>query len=370
MENINFISFPGLGIGEIKINKIAFTLFGRDIAWYGIIIMLGIVAGVLYVLYRAKHNEGISTDDILDLAICSIISAIVGARLYYVATSFGDFVGDSVGETLYNCIAIWEGGIAIYGAIIGGGIAAFIFAKVKKLKFTQLFDMMAPAVMLGQIIGRWGNFMNAEAYGTVTTLPWRMGIRADGSALTSYVHPTFLYESLWNLAGFILINLFYRKKKFNGQIFLLYITWYGFGRMFIEGLRTDSLYVGPFRISQLIGFASFVAGIIMLAVFGIRAQSAKNPENAVPDADSEKEAQLDELVSETDSVADADPEPGDVGEAEASDAVEGVTEPDTNKSGEESNTDEGGAEPEPEKADEPAEEVKPEEPDKTEAQDN
>lgn len=372
----------------MKINKIAFTLFGRDIAWYGIIIMLGIVAGVLYVLYRAKHNEGISTDDILDLAICSIISAIVGARLYYVATSFGDFVGDSVGETLYNCIAIWEGGIAIYGAIIGGGIAAFIFAKVKKLKFTQLFDMMAPAVMLGQIIGRWGNFMNAEAYGTVTTLPWRMGIRADGSALTSYVHPTFLYESLWNLAGFILINLFYRKKKFNGQIFLLYITWYGFGRMFVEGLRTDSLYVGPFRISQLIGFASFVAGIIMLAVFGIRAQSAKNPENAVPDADSEKEAQLDELVSETDSAAgtdpavnsgsaensdsaaDADPAADDVGEAEASDAVEGVTEPDTNESGEESNTDEGGAEPEPEKADEPAEEVKPEEPDKTETQDN
>ncbi len=323
MSRVNYISFPGLGIGEMRINKIAFTLFGRGIAWYGIILTLGIIAGVLYVLYRAKHDEGVSSDNVLDLAIYAVVSAIVGARLYYVLTSFDKFRGDTLGETLYNCIAVWEGGIAIYGAIIGGGIAALIFARIKKINCAKLFDMLAPAVMLGQIIGRWGNFVNAEAYGSLTNLPWRMGIRGEGSAFTMYVHPTFLYESLWNLVGFVLINLFYRKKKFNGQIFLCYISWYGFGRMLIEGLRTDSLYVGNFRISQVVGGLTFVIGVVLLAVLGIRAQKAPATLEATSNdgdkASNEASASSDESSANG---AGASNDDGEIVSASASDEAE------------------------------------------------
>jgi len=166
-------------------------------------------------------------------------------------------------------VAIWEGGLAIYGGIIAGGITLAVVSLIKKIKVGKAFDMVAPAVMLGQLIGRWGNFCNAEAYGRETTLPWRMGIRALGSNETIFVHPTFLYESLWNLLGFILINLYYKRKKFDGQIFFMYITWYGFGRMLIEGLRTDSLYVGDFRISQVIGFLCFFFGSAILVAMSI-----------------------------------------------------------------------------------------------------
>lgn len=264
MEKTTFISFPGLGIGEFRVNNVAFTLFGHNIMWYGIIITLGIVLAYFYVCYRAKHNENVRVDDVIDYAIYLVVFGIIGARLYYVFTSFDSFKGKNLGETLYNIIAIWEGGLAIYGGIIAGGIALIIVSKIKKIKVGSALDMIAPAVMLGQLIGRWGNFFNAEAYGGVTDLPWRMGLRDVSESAATYVHPTFLYESLWNLLGFIIINLLYKRKKFNGQVFLMYISWYGFGRMFIEGLRTDSLYVGDFRISQLVGFACFFIGSAML----------------------------------------------------------------------------------------------------------
>ncbi len=265
MDKTTYISFPGLGIDEFKVKNVAIPdIFGRGIMWYGIIITLGIIAAVLYANYRAKRNEEISSDDVLDYAIYLVVFGVIGARLYYVFTKFSTFKADSLGDTLYNIIAIWDGGLAIYGGIIAGFIALVTVSLIKKIKLGRALDMIAPGVMIAQSIGRWGNFFNAEAYGSETTLPWRMGLRDITETTAKYVHPTFLYESLWNLIGFIIINIIYKKKKFDGQIFLLYISWYGFGRMFIESLRTDSLYVGDFRISQLVGFGCFFIGTALL----------------------------------------------------------------------------------------------------------
>ena len=155
------------------------------------------------------------------------------------------------------------------GGIIAGFLTAIVVARKKRIRFSVIADIAGPAVMVGQIIGRWGNFVNVEAYGAETTLPWRMGILYsfdDAASFVSekFVHPTFLYESLWNLVGLILITYLYKKKKFHGQMFLTYMTWYGFGRMLIEGLRTDSLYIGSIRVSQMVGLVTFVVGMILL----------------------------------------------------------------------------------------------------------
>ncbi len=282
---MNHISFPGLGIKEFKLNPVAFELFGRPVMWYGVIISVGMILAVLYVLYRAKHNENIKTDDVFDFAIWAIPLGVIGARIYYVATKFEDYKAETPLETFKNCIAIWEGGIAIYGAIIGGALGLVIVSMLKKIKPLKAFDMVAPGVMIAQAIGRWGNFCNAEAYGGQTSLPWRMGIRNDEHISTVFVHPTFLYESLWNILGFVLINLFYKKKKYDGQILVMYLTWYGFGRMLIEGLRTDSLYVGSFRISQVIGFLCFFIGICFLNAMEIVRHLRKKDAAAIAEAE-------------------------------------------------------------------------------------
>lgn len=261
MLYISQISFPGLGIAPFSLNSVAFRIGKFTIAYYGLIITFGIVLAALYVIWRAKHR-GIDSDTILDVALVVVPLGVIGARLYYVLTSLDQF------HSLGDVLDIRSGGLAIYGGIIAGAIAVIIMARVKKINFFLLADMITPAVLIGQILGRWGNFFNAEAYGSATELPWRMGLLKGGEWI--YVHPTFLYESLWNLLGFILINLFYglkpekTHKKYDGQIFLMVFAWYGFGRMLIEGLRTDSLYVGPFRISQVLGLLFFVAGAGLL----------------------------------------------------------------------------------------------------------
>ena len=261
---MNNIGFPGFNIGPFEINPIAFSLFGRDIAWYGIFVTLGILCGIFYSFWRGQKNNGIVVDDMIDVAIFSIPAAIIGARLYYVIFAFDQF------DSFYRIVAIWEGGLAVYGGIIVGFLTAFLVCKFKKISFLSVFDSTAPAIMLGQIIGRWGNFTNMEAYGAKTDVLWRMSIERheilySGQNYVRYieVHPTFLYESIWNLIGFIIINLLYKKKKFDGQIFLMYITWYGLGRMFIEGFRVDSLYLGSFRISQVVGILCVIAGIAL-----------------------------------------------------------------------------------------------------------
>ena len=274
---MTYVSFPGLGIEPFHMDRIAFSLFGIDVNWYGLIITCGMILAVLYALWHAKH-EGVKSDHIIDLALALIFCGVIGARLYYVIMEFDQYLVSggtflqNLGGTLYNCIAIWNGGLAIYGGIIAGFLAALAVARAKRIPFPVIADIAGPAVMVGQIIGRWGNFVNVEAYGAETTLPWRMGVLYsfnDGVSFVSekFVHPTFIYESLWNLLGLILITYFYKKKKFHGQMFLTYMTWYGFGRMLIEGLRADSLYVGSIRISQLVGFVTFIVGAVLLTVY-------------------------------------------------------------------------------------------------------
>ncbi len=268
------ISFPGIGIDNFSVDPIAISIGKIEIRWYALIITTGIILAILYCYFRAKQ-EGISTDDLLDMAIFTVIFGIIGARAYYVLTSLSEY------DSFLEAIAIWEGGLAIYGGVIAGALTIFTVCKIKKIKYQKAFDMAAPAVMIGQILGRWGNFFNGEAYGVQVPKDSilyfiRMGLlpNYESYSVMHYYHPTFLYESVWNLIGFIIINATYKKKKFDGQIALSYIAWYGFGRMFIEGLRVDSLYVGPFRISQVIGFVCFVVGAALLLYNLIRAHRA------------------------------------------------------------------------------------------------
>ena len=261
------VSFPGLGIHEFSVDRVAFDLFGKPIYWYGVIIMLGIVSAFIHTMIRSKR-EGFTYDDVLDMGIFTVLFGVLGARLYYVLTTMDTHEY----KTFIDVIAVWEGGLAIYGGIIGGCTALVLTAAYKKINSLKVMDAVGPGVMLAQAIGRWGNFMNGEAYGYEVPAdsllyPFRMGLLSEYThtgGVMHFYHPTFLYESLWNITGFILITCLYRKKRFNGQVALMYFAWYGFGRMFIEGLRTDSLYVGPFRISQVVGAVCFAAGTALI----------------------------------------------------------------------------------------------------------
>lgn len=283
--DINRISFPGLGIGEFDINEVAFSVFGRDVAWYGIIVTLAIVAVCAYVYFRAV-KIGYKVDDILDYFIFSIVFGILGARTYYVLfhgldryiVSDGGF-WHNISGTIYNMVAVWNGGIAIYGGIIGIVITVIIVSRIKKLPFAAMLDLGGHGAMLGQAIGRWGNFVNAEAHGGETDIFCRMGI-TDIFGQTTYYHPTFLYESLWNIIGFTVIFMLLKKQKYKGQTFIYYCTWYGFGRMLIEGLRTDSLYIGDtgIRVSQLLGFVLFAVGVVFIIIFAKKYKDATHEE--------------------------------------------------------------------------------------------
>lgn len=227
-------------------DPVAFELFGLSIRWYGILISLGIVLATLLAIHRAK-KENINEERILDLVLITVPSAIIGARLYYVIFNWSYYQGD-----FFRMINIREGGLAIHGGVIAGIIVGYFFCKYHKLEFWKIADIVAPSIILGQAIGRWGNYVNQEAYGGPTDLPW--GIVVDGTK----VHPTFLYESLWNfmVCGFLL--WYDRRKKFQGELLLLYGILYSVARFFIEGLRTDSLMIGPFRTAQLVSLTTIV----------------------------------------------------------------------------------------------------------------
>ena len=251
----NFVSFLGL---KLNIPSVAFHIGSKPIYWYGIIIALALVSGWLLSSSIAK-NDGLTKDHITDVVLYGAPTAIVFARLYYVIFSFSDYK-----DNLWEVFAIWNGGIAIYGAVIGAALAAYIYARVKKLDWKSIFDVSIIGVILGQCIGRWGNFFNKEAFGAETTLPWKMGLYKYGQLI--YVHPTFLYESLWNLIGVFVLLYINRHKKFKGQTFYSYLVWYGIGRFFIEGLRTDSLYLCTFRVSQLLALVTAIIGIILIII--------------------------------------------------------------------------------------------------------
>lgn len=251
------IAFPGLGL-QFDLDK---QVFGTFIHWYGVIIALGFLAAILVGLRLAKR-ENLNPDTILDIVIIGTPSAIIGARLYYCIFEF-----DQYKDNLVDIFKIWEGGLAIYGGIIGAVAATVIYCHVKKVKLSKILDIGGVGLVIGQAIGRWGNFVNREAFGSHASslLPWRMRLYTDASMTTwADVHPTFLYESLWCVGVLCVLLWLYRKKKFDGQIFLSYVLLYGLGRLWIEGLRTDSLYLGPVRISQIVALVSAIAAGILL----------------------------------------------------------------------------------------------------------
>ena len=277
MLEINRLSFPGLGIGPFEVNETAFTVFGLDIAWYAIIIACGMIFAVCYTIYRAK-DIGITVDDILDYVIFVIPFGVIGARLYYVIMEIENY------KTLWDVLNFREGGLAIYGGILVGTLTVFIVSKVKKISFRALGDCIVPGLIMAQSIGRWGNFINAEAHGGITDNFLRMGIE-NVFGTFQYYHPTFLYESLWNLVGFIGVNLIFKKKQYDGQMILVIFGWYGLGRMWIEGLRTDSLYLfgTSLRASQVLAALLFVGCLAALIWFAIKKPTAplykKPPKN-------------------------------------------------------------------------------------------
>lgn len=257
------IDFPGLGL---TINPPAAIAIGNfEIRLYGLIIALGLILAVAYAL-RRKDQFGISEDDLLDGVLWIAPFAIICARIYYCAFEWDMYKDDPI-SVLY----IWEGGIAIYGAVIGAAIGVIIHCKfIKKISVLSVLDLVSLGFMIGQFIGRWGNFFNREAHGGVTDSFLRMGLINPYIGEGAYYHPTFLYESLWNFVGFILIHFLSKKRKYDGQVALMYVAWYGLGRTFIEGLRTDSLWWGNFRVSQVLAAASCLAAVVALILLAFR----------------------------------------------------------------------------------------------------
>lgn len=254
------VSFPGLGL-QFEVNPVALQLGGLTIRWYGVLIALGLVLALIYAMNVCKRRYGVSQDKLLDCVLVGIITAIIGARLYYVA-----FKWDVYSQDPMSIFYINSGGLAIYGGLIGALIGGLIVAKIVKVNIPALLDIACLGFLIGQGIGRWGNFMNQEAFGTPTGLPWGMVSENTGNIA---VHPAFLYESLWCLLGFVLLHFFSKRfRKYDGQIFLLYMVWYGFERMIVEGLRTDSLYTPFFnlRVSQIVSLVIMVAGIVFLII--------------------------------------------------------------------------------------------------------
>ena len=262
------VSFPGLGINDLEINRTAFSIGSFNVYWYGILIATGLLLAVLYAYFNA-HRYDVDRNKLIDCVIVGIITAVIGARLYYVAFKWEFFSSDPV-----RILDIRDGGLAIYGGIIGALVGGLLVAKIKKIKFMPILDITMTGFLIGQAIGRWGNFFNQEAFGSETDSLFRMiseNTVIDGKNVA--VHPCFLYESVWCALGFLLLFIVNRKfQKYHGQVFYLYLVWYGFERMIVEGLRTDSLYL-PFqvfgydvRISQALSAVLVLAGLILLIV--------------------------------------------------------------------------------------------------------
>ena len=264
MSGNYIISFPSLDF--VWDPATGFSVGGLQIHWYGVLIALGLILAVMYGCGRSKEF-GLKEEDILDGVLWIVPLAIVCARAYYCI-----FEWDSYKDDLLGVFRIWEGGLAIYGGVIGAAIGIVIFAKVKKDKVSlpAVLDLTGLGFLIGQSIGRWGNFINREAYGAVTDSFFRMGLTNPYSGVTVYYHPTFLYESVWNFCGFLLLHFLSKRRRYDGQIALGYVAWYGLGRAFIEGLRTDSLWLGPVRISQVLAAVSCTAAVAALVYFQIR----------------------------------------------------------------------------------------------------
>lgn len=264
------ISFPGLfGDWEFNPDPIALHI-GHGVYWYGIILAVAMLAGLLLCMKQAKRF-GLSEDNVLDMVLWAVPSCIIGARVYYVIFYLDLYRTADGGLNWKEMVAVWDGGLAIYGAVIMGIVVAFFYTRVKKLKFWAMTDLCVMGLLLGQCIGRWGNFINREAFGAQTTLPWRMRLWTSATQ-TIEVHPTFFYESLWNLIGLLLVVfIITRGRRFDGENTWFYFLWYGLGRAWVEGLRTDSLYLfdwtlfgQPIRVSQALSVVLVLVSAAML----------------------------------------------------------------------------------------------------------
>ena len=262
------ISFPSFGI-DINPPR-SFQLGPLTIHFYGAIIALGLVLAVLYASRRSREF-GIKEDDLLDGVLWVTPFAILCARAYYCLFSWEQYAANPI-KVRY----IWEGGLAIYGGVIGAVMGVLVFCHVKKIRTATILDLVLLGFLIGQSLGRWGNFFNREAFGAETDTFLRMGLMNRYTEEVKYYHPTFLYESVWNAAGFLLLHLLSKKRKYDGQIALGYAAWYGLGRTFIEGLRPDSLYWGPFRVSQLLAAVSCLAAVAVLIWQMFRPHDPKN----------------------------------------------------------------------------------------------
>ena len=251
------ISFPSLGL--VLDPPRSLQIGPLNIYFYGMIIALGMVLAVAYACRRSKQF-GLKEDDILDAVLWITPFAILCARAYYCAFTWEHYSSNPI-----SILYIWEGGLAIYGGVLGAAIGVAVYCKIKRIKLTALLDLVSLGFLIGQSVGRWGNFFNREAFGAETESFLRMGLMNGYTGQVTYYHPTFFYESAWNAVGFLLLHLLSKKRRYDGQIALGYVAWYGLGRAFIEGLRTDSLYIGPFRVSQLLAAVScVVAGGILV----------------------------------------------------------------------------------------------------------
>jgi len=356
------ISFPIFG-EDFIINAPRFvTVFGFQVYLYGLFITVGFALAALYLLKRHKVM-GLTSDNILDLVIMAVPCGLIGARIYYMLFNFDQYFGPGKWR---NIIMFREGGLAIYGGVIGGVVAFLIYSKIKKIHFGKLFDAAGFGLLIGQAIGRWGNFFNREAYGIETDVPWRMGLTSGG--YTTYVHPTFLYEMLWNAIGLLLMHIYSKKfkRKYYGQYFLFYVAWYGFGRFLIEGLRTDSLFLGgtDIRISQLVAALSFAAAVVLLIRNYLRGVRSPEEETEVEEEEELKELELDESDDqdvELDESDDQDLELVELDESDEADEPDEADEADEDDEADEpdeaGDPDEAGEVDEPDEADEPDEPV-------------
>jgi len=285
------ISFPLFGDGFVLDLPRYFTVFGFNVYYYGLFITLGYTLAGIYLVKRSKLF-GLTKDNILDLVLIAIPCGLVGARLYYMLFNFNSFF--AAGQW-GNILRFRDGGLAVYGGIIASGLVFIIYSRFKKLPLGSLLDAAGFGLFIGQAVGRWGNFINREAYGVETDLPWRMGLTARG--VTTYVHPVFLYESLWNIAGLLIMHIFSKKykTKYPGQYFLFYVAWYGLGRFMIEGLRIDSLMIWgtQLRASQWLAALSFLTAVGILVFNHLRGK--KSEIDAVYDEDSDEDENEDDL---------------------------------------------------------------------------
>lgn len=294
----NTLYFPNcdwLFPNGLKLNKVMFTIGNLDIYWYGFLIAMGMLVAMIYA-YKRLDKWGLEPDRFTDTVLVGLIGGVLGARLYYVVFSIDKYMSSDGTLNIASILSIRDGGLAIYGGIIGALIFGCLMAKIRKVNIPALLDLVGLGFLIGQSLGRWGNFFNQEAFGSKTTLPWGMASKSivehlyynvyypDATSIVTnrtldlVAHPCFLYESLWCLLGFILLHIYSKHRKFDGEVFLMYIGWYGLGRFWIEGLRTDSLYIPgtSFRVSQVLAGTCVLFAIILIVAFRLAVKKNEN----------------------------------------------------------------------------------------------